>query len=179
MSDPRAGTPSRLTRAIRAVTEPSVRRILVVDDEDMIRSSLGKFLRSRGFEVTTCDSAALEALHAERYVAMLADVRMPGMSGLELVPAALALDADLAVMMLTAVNDAPTATEALAQGAMDYLMKPIELGDLATAVRAPSAPTRCRPRSTLLEVRTRNRWSYVMSSTRSSSKNWNPLVLRF
>ena len=136
MSDPRAGTPSRLTRAIRAVTEPSVRRILVDDDEDMIRSSLGKFLRSRGFEVTTCDSAAaaLEALHAERYVAMLADVRMPGMSGLELVPAALAIDADLAVMMLTAVNDAPTATEALAQGAMDYLMKPIELGDLATAV---------------------------------------------
>lgn len=136
MSDPRAGTPSRLTRAIRAVTEPSVRRVLVVDDEDMIRNALGKFLRSRGFEVTTCDSglAALDALRAERFVAMLADVRMPGMSGLELVPASLAIDPDLAVMMLTAVNDAPTATEALAQGAMDYLMKPIELGDLATAV---------------------------------------------
>lgn len=136
MSDPRTGSPSRLTRAIRAVTEPSVRRILVVDDEDMIRSALGKFLRSRGFEVTTCDSglAALDALRGERYVAMLADVRMPGMTGLELVPAALGIDPDLAVMMLTAVNDAPTATEALAQGAMDYLMKPIELGDLATAV---------------------------------------------
>ncbi len=136
MSDPRAGTPSRLTRAIRAVTEPSVRRILVVDDEDMIRTALGKFLRSRGFEITTCDSgvSALEALQREKYVAMLADVRMPGMTGLELVPAALAIDPDLAVMMLTAVNDAPTATEALAQGAMDYLMKPIELGDLATAV---------------------------------------------
>lgn len=136
MTDPRAGTPSRLTRAIRAVTEPSVRRILVVDDEDMIRSALGKFLRSRGFEVTTCDSghSALEALQREKFVAMLADIRMPGMTGLELVPAALAIDPDLAVMMLTAVNDAPTATEALAQGAMDYLMKPIELGDLATAV---------------------------------------------
>lgn len=136
MSDPRAGTPSRLTRAIRAVTEPTVRRILVVDDEDMIRSALGKFLRSRGFEVTTCDSglSALDALQREKFVAMLADVRMPGMTGLELVPAALAIDADLAVMMLTAVNDAPTATEALAHGAMDYLMKPIELGDLATAV---------------------------------------------
>lgn len=136
MSHPRAGTSSRLTRAIRAVTEPTPRRILVVDDEDMIRSALGKFLRSRGFEVTTCDSglAALDALRAERFIAMLADVRMPGMTGLELVPAALAIDADLAVMMLTAVNDAPTATEALAQGAMDYLMKPIELSDLATAV---------------------------------------------
>src|SRR5687768_7391551 len=136
MTDPRAGTPSRLTRAIRAVTEPAVRRVLVVDDEDMIRSALGKFLRSRGFEVTTCDSgsAALDALRGERYVAMLADVRMPGMTGLALVPAALAVDPELAVMMLTAVNDAPTATEALAHGAMDYLMKPIELTDLAAAV---------------------------------------------
>jgi putative two-component system response regulator len=65
---------------------------------------------------------------------MLADVRMPGMTGLALVPAALAVDPELAVMMLTAVNDAPTATEALAHGAMDYLMKPIELTDLAAAV---------------------------------------------
>ncbi len=65
---------------------------------------------------------------------MLADVRMPGMTGLALVPAALAIDPELAIMMLTAVNDAPTATEALAHGAMDYLMKPIELSDLAAAV---------------------------------------------
>lgn len=136
MADPRSAPASRLSRAIRTVTEPTVRRVLIVDDEEMIRSALAKFLRSRGFEVITCDSGvgAIDALQRERYVAMLADVRMPGMTGLELVPAALAIDPDLAVMMLTAVNDAPTATEALAQGAMDYLMKPIELGDLATAV---------------------------------------------
>jgi response regulator RpfG family c-di-GMP phosphodiesterase len=128
--------PSRLTRAIRAVTEPQVRRILLVDDEELIRSALAKFLRSRGYEVTTCDSgaAALDALEREKHVLMLADIRMPGMTGLALLPAALAIDSDLAVMMLTAVNDAPTATEALAHGAMDYLMKPIELSDLATAV---------------------------------------------
>jgi response regulator RpfG family c-di-GMP phosphodiesterase len=128
--------PSRLTRAIRASTEPPVRRILVVDDEELIRSALAKFLRSRGYEVATCESgaAALDLLAREKYVLMLADVRMPGMTGIELVPAALDVDPDLAVMMLTAVNDAPTATEALAQGAMDYLMKPIELADLATAV---------------------------------------------
>ena len=127
---------SRLTRAIRSISEPTVRRILVVDDEELIRTALAKFLRSRGFEVSTCDAgaAALDLLTREKHILMLADVRMPGMSGLELVPAALDLDPDLAVMMLTAVNDAPTATEALAQGAMDYLMKPIELADLATAV---------------------------------------------
>lgn len=108
----------------------------MVDDEELIRSALAKFLRSKGYEVTTCDSgpAALDALEREKHVLMLADVRMPGMTGLALVPAALAVDPELAVMMLTAVNDAPTATEALAHGAMDYLMKPIELTDLAAAV---------------------------------------------
>lgn len=136
MTERPSSPPSRLTRAIRSISEPTARRILVVDDEELIRTALAKFLRSRGFEVSTCDAgaAALDLLAREKHILMLADVRMPGMSGLELVPAALDLDPDLAVMMLTAVNDAPTATEALAQGAMDYLMKPIELADLATAV---------------------------------------------
>lgn len=136
MTERRISQPSRLSRAIRALNEPQVRRILLVDDEELIRSALAKFLRSKGYEVTTCDSgpAALDALEREKHVLMLADVRMPGMTGLALVPAALAIDPELAVMMLTAVNDAPTATEALAHGAMDYLMKPIELNDLAAAV---------------------------------------------
>lgn len=135
MTERRPSEPSRLTRAIRASVEPPTRRVIVVDDEELIRSALGKFLRSRGYDVTTCESgaAALDLLAREKFVLMLADVRMPGMTGLELVPLALQVDPDLAVMMLTAVNDAPTATEALAQGAMDYLMKPIELADLATA----------------------------------------------
>ncbi len=136
MNEHRISQPGRLTRSVRAVTEPQVRRILLVDDEELIRSAIAKFLRSKGYEVTTADSgpAALDSLERERHVLMLADVRMPGMTGLALVPAALAIDAELAIMMLTAVNDAPTATEALAHGAMDYLMKPIELSDLAAAV---------------------------------------------
>lgn len=121
---------------MRAVVEPPSRRVLVVDDEEVIRTSLARFLRARGFDVTTADSgaAALNAMQEERFVAMLSDIRMPEMTGLELVPQAHALDPDLAIIMLTAVNDAPTATEALGMGAMDYLMKPVELGDLATAL---------------------------------------------
>ena len=136
MNERRTSQPTRISRSLRAATEPQVRRILLVDDEELIRSAIAKFLRSRGYEVTTCDSgaAALDAIERERHVLMLADVRMPGMTGLALVPAALAIDPELAIMMLTAVNDAPTATEALAHGAMDYLMKPIELSDLAAAV---------------------------------------------
>ena len=121
---------------MRAVIEPPTRRVLVVDDEEVIRTSLARFLRARGFDVSTAESGkmALAMLNDEKFVAMLSDIRMPEMTGLELVPLAHAVDNDLAIIMLTAVNDAPTATEALGMGAMDYLMKPVELGDLATAL---------------------------------------------
>ncbi|MBX9928993.1 MAG: response regulator [Gemmatimonadaceae bacterium] len=127
---------ARVTRAFRAVSDPAARRILVVDDEDALRNALVRFLKSRGYEVTGVPSGpdALIALESEKFVLMLCDVRMPEMTGVQLVPRALELDPDLAVVMLTAVNDAPTATEALGSGAMDYLMKPIELDALQAAV---------------------------------------------
>jgi putative two-component system response regulator len=112
-------------------------RVLVVDDEDTIRLVLAKFLRTRGFDVATAESgvAALEQLSAAKFDLMLCDVRMPGMSGVELVPNALEADPDLGIVMLSAVNDAPTATEAMAQGVLDYLTKPIELQALYEAVQ--------------------------------------------
>jgi putative two-component system response regulator len=136
MSELSATSSTRPTRSIRAIGEPGTKRILIVDDEETIRLALGKFLRSRGYDVITadCGPAALEALDRHRFILMLCDVRMPGMSGVEVVTQAAKVDGDLAIMMLTAVNDAPTATEALSHGAMDYLMKPIELEDLNQAV---------------------------------------------
>ena len=113
-------------------------RILVVDDENTIRLVLAKYLRTRGFDVSTAESgdAALEALaNGGKFDLMLCDVRMPGLSGVELVPAALEIDPGLGIVMLSAVNDAPTATEAMAQGVLDYLTKPIELKDLYDAVQ--------------------------------------------
>ncbi len=111
-------------------------RILVVDDEETIRLALAKFLRGRGYAVTTAASAAeaLARLDEARFELMLCDVRMPGMSGTDLLPHALAVDPDLGVLFLSAVNDAPTATTALSTGALDYLTKPVELAELQAAV---------------------------------------------
>ena len=111
-------------------------RVLIVDDEETIRLALAKFLRSRGYNVQTAESgaAALDLLQQGKYVLMLCDVRMPGLTGVELVPRALSIDPELAIVMLTAVNDAPTAAEVLSAGAMDYLMKPVELPDLHRAL---------------------------------------------
>lgn len=123
-----------LPRANSRLAEPS--RILIVEDEATIRAPLSRFLRERGYEVDECDCgpAALALLEHKRFDLMLCDVRMPDMSGLDVVPAALKLDRSLAVVMLTAVNDAATATAALSLGAFDYLVKPIALPDLEGAV---------------------------------------------
>lgn len=121
-----------------AVTESREldRRLLVVDDEDAIRIALTRFLRSRGYEVEGAPNgpAALEMLEHQKFTAMLCDVRMPGMTGLDVLRQALVDDPDLAVVMLTAVNDAITATEALSRGAYDYLVKPVELPALQNAI---------------------------------------------
>lgn len=135
-STPASRTASPASRSFTARGEQGVKRILVVDDEETIRLALGKFLRARGYEVHTADSgtSGLATLSRQKFALLLCDVRMPGMSGVEVVPRAIAADPDIAILMLTAVNDAPTATEALGQGAMDYLMKPIELPDLQHAI---------------------------------------------
>ena len=111
-------------------------RVLVLDDEETIRRAVARFLEGRGYEVVTeaTGQGALDRLAADRFSAMLCDIRLPGISGLDVLPRALRLDSDLAVIMLTGVNDAATATAALSQGAVDYLVKPMELAFLEGAV---------------------------------------------
>jgi response regulator RpfG family c-di-GMP phosphodiesterase len=132
-----------------ALVQDSSRRILVVDDETPIRLALSRFLRARGFDVEVAESgsAALETLARSPFCLMLCDLRMPGITGLEVVPRALERDPDLGIIMLTAVNDATSATEALSRGAFDYLTKPVELPDLQAAVeRALARRTRSMER---------------------------------
>src|SRR5881409_1984372 len=106
--------------------------VLVVDDEDGIRQALDRFLTRLGYRVLQAASGAeaLERQAADSPHVMLSDIRMPNMSGVELVPKALAQDADLAVIMLTAIDEPRTAIECLKLGAYDYLIKPVDLDEL-------------------------------------------------
>lgn len=126
----------RATTALRVTPDAEPERVLILDDEEVIRLAVHRYLRGRGYEVVIADSAqsALEMLAREKFDLMVCDIRMPGFSGLDLLPQALRVDPDLGVIMLSAVNDAQTATDALAQGAMDYLVKPIEMPDLLGAI---------------------------------------------
>jgi DNA-binding NtrC family response regulator len=111
--------------------------VLVVDDEDGIRQALDRFLTRLGYRVLQAASGA-EALTrqaAEQPHAMLSDIRMPNMTGLELVPKALTVDSDLAIIMLTAIDEPRTAIECMKLGAYDYLIKPVDLDELEMSLQ--------------------------------------------
>lgn len=112
-------------------------RILVVDDDDSVRAALARYLQKTGYETVQANggAAALELLQQARFAAMLCDIRMPGMTGVDLLPRVVAHDPDIAVIMLTAVGDPGSAIQCLKLGAIDYLIKPVELEELAHALR--------------------------------------------
>jgi putative nucleotidyltransferase with HDIG domain len=129
--------------------------LLVVDDEDSIRNALQKFLVHQGYEVATAATGeeALAVLQRQKITGILLDVRLPGISGVELVPQIMELEPTVAILMLTAVNDATSAALCMQRGAYDYLIKPIDLGHLGRAIHHA-----LQRRHTLLEGQQINQW---------------------
>jgi len=144
---------------------PGIVTVLVVDDEEPIRNALRKYLKQQQFEVYTAGSAeeALQQLRLHKVALMLSDIRMPGTSGVDLVPQALEIEPDLAILMLTAVNDATSAALCMQRGALDYLTKPIELADLGRAVQRA-----LKRREMHLENRHLNQWLKEEVTTRTA-----------
>src|SRR5690349_16082670 len=129
--------------------------VLVVDDEDSIRQALERFVSRLGYRAVMARDGitALERVAQNHFDLMLCDVRMPGVSGVELVPKVLERDPDVAILMLTAVDEPRTAVECLKLGAYDYLIKPVDLDELELALRAA-----LRRRQLELDRRELERW---------------------
>lgn len=115
---------------------PDSTTVLVVDDDASIRTTLVRYLAGAGYQVLDAASAdaGLGLVQAHRIAAVLCDIRMPGLSGVEFLSRALTFDPDLAVIMLTGVDDPHTAIQCLRQGAVDYLIKPVELEELGLSL---------------------------------------------
>jgi putative two-component system response regulator len=111
--------------------------LLVVDDEEAIRRSMRKYLTHQGYDVAVAASGeeALTVLGRQQIAGMLLDVNLPGINGVDLVPRVLDLEPDTAILMLTAVNDATSAALCMQRGALDYLLKPVDLTHLGRAVQ--------------------------------------------
>jgi len=107
-------------------------RLLVVDDEPLVLKTVGRFVQQLGFDVTFRSSgeAALAALAEVKPDAMLVDVRMPGLSGIDVLRAVRAADPDCQVILMTGNATIDTAIEAVNSGALDYLTKPFDFDRL-------------------------------------------------
>ena len=129
--------------------------VLIVEDDRSIRSVLTTYLERLGHEVLEAENAdrALDVLTTHRLAAMLCDIRMPGISGIELLPKAIAIDHDLAVLMLTGVDEPSAAIQCLKLGAADYLLKPVDLEELQHALQRA-----LRNRELEIERREMERW---------------------
>ena len=138
--------------------------VLIVDDEDAIRQALERFITRLGHRAVLARDgiSALERVSQGRFDLMLCDVRMPGLSGVELVPKVLERDPDVAILMLTAVDEPRTAVECLKLGAYDYLIKPVDLDELELSMR-----TALRRRQLEIEHRELERWLATEVSVRT------------
>jgi DNA-binding NtrC family response regulator len=112
-------------------------RILIVDDEQHVRTSLAAWFRDEGYTVSVAGGGreALERLGQEGADILLVDIKMPGMDGLELQRKVRELWPDSTVVIMTAYAAVETAVQALKEGAYDYIVKPFDPEDLSRLVR--------------------------------------------
>ena len=117
-------------------------RILIADDEADLRDAAAEAVRRAGHEAAGAADgwAALDWLDAEPFDVLLTDLKMPGMTGIELMAQAKRRRPGLRVIVMTAQASVPTAVSAIRQGACDYLEKPFDLDELRAAVGRAARP---------------------------------------
>lgn len=113
-------------------------RVLVVDDEERFRSTMGKLLSVSGMEVLTLGSGqeALDELQRKRYDVIVLDIRMPQMSGIEALAEIRKIDPFIEVIILTGHASVDTAVEIMKLGGYDYLLKPCPTEDLINKIES-------------------------------------------
>jgi len=120
------------------VTREKEKDILVVDDDEDMRFTLGETLRKSGYSVTTAASGqeALNLIRADdKFSLMLLDLKMPGMDGMEVLRLSKEINPRLVVIIITAHGSRSAALEAIEHGAYDYFTKPFDINELRIVIR--------------------------------------------
>jgi putative nucleotidyltransferase with HDIG domain len=114
-----------------------LKTVLIVDDEPVIRKLLRQKLTKEGYQCEEAETAekALAILSTFRFDALVLDIRMPGRSGLDVLPEVKSRYPDIVVVMATAVTDNSLAIQCMRQGADDYVNKPFNLDEVAMSVQ--------------------------------------------
>src|SRR4051812_43790515 len=128
-------------------------RILVVDDERSMREMLAILLKREGYEVLLAENgkSAIATLEKEQVDILISDIKMPDLSGVEVLRAAKRIDQDILGIMITAFASTETAVEAMRLGACDYLSKPFDVDLLRMKVREKIENRQLRQENVLLK----------------------------
>jgi len=123
-------------------SSPTLRTFLVVDDDEAFRTRLVKALQARGLEARGAGSAnqALDLTLEWRPQAAIIDLRMPGLSGLDLVTELSSLTPGIQMVVLTGYGSIATAVEAVRRGAINYLTKPLDTDQILAAFEREAEP---------------------------------------
>ena len=144
---------STLAQPAVPATDRRPARILVVDDERSMRELLAIVLRREGYEVLLAENgrAAIDLLEREPVDLLISDIKMPDLSGVDVLRAAKAIDQDILGIMITAFASTDTAVEAMRLGACDYLSKPFDVDLLKMKVREKIENRQLRQENLLLK----------------------------
>lgn len=130
------------------------RTVLVVDDKEMLRDSVAMTLQRAGMTVFAAadGTAALDMVAKKRPDAIVTDLKMPNMTGIELIEKVHAIDEDLPVVLMTAFGTIETAVKAMKLGAFDYITKPFEGDELVIAIKRAIDHAKLKRENTLLKL---------------------------
>jgi len=160
------------------VTDTSLPTILIVDDETGILETLEILLRSEGFapRVAHGGRAGLEALECGDHDIVLTDVRMPQVTGVEILAAARRKDPDVPVILMTAQATLQTAVQAVNEGAFYYIQKPFRNDELVAILRRAAENRHLRVENTTLKKEIRRRDRAAEGAPIGVSKKWLEVV---
>ena len=124
---------------------PSKPKLLIVDDELLIRDLLYDFFKSRDYDITVAESGqgALAQMEESHFDTIILDMKMPDMDGLELATKIRAADDDVPIIFMTGYPSMETAIEALRKRADDYFIKPFNLKQMNRAVESALTRSGC------------------------------------
>ncbi len=147
------------------------RRILVVDDNELFRDSIVETLRRRGHEVVAASDGrtASAMVGPGEYDCVISDLKMPGMSGIELLEKVKAVDPDLPMLILTAYGDIETAVKAMKLGAFDFIQKDGLINELEMTVERTLKYRNLLRENRQLKNALQKRWRFIGKSAAMDS----------
>src|SRR6195952_5944983 len=118
-------------------------KILIIDDERAIRSTLSEILQHEGYKTEVAENGedGLKKFGAETYSVVLCDIKMPKMDGIEFLEKAKAFNPDVPIIMISGHGNIKTAVEAVKKGAFDFIQKPPDLNRLLITIRNATEKT--------------------------------------